>query len=232
MSLSTTNSTNGTVRDGHHPTGVSVLDKEILRGIPHGSTIAILGDPDGAAELLVHALAATGRDTDYISTNRAGKTVREDINRIAKEIGQQDNDFDESLTIEDMHDKTASFSDVLQRSIRSIGDGNLIIDTFSSLYDTDNLLQSARRIQQRTSENGGLTYLYFSASSPEDLNREEREVLQLVDGVFNVNTTVSSGGKIENRLLINKLRGVDFPSEAQNLVLGRSVTINTTDDIG
>lgn len=235
MALSSTNSSEtaeDAVRDGRHPTGISVLDEEVLRGIPTGSTVAIVADPDGAGELLLHAMATTGRNTQYITTNRSEKTIQEDIERMARENNRAGLVDDDTLTIRDTHNSSSSFDDMIRRALGTVEDGNIVIDTFSRNYDDDSLLALARRIHTGTHSNGGLTYLYFVASTTEDLTRQEREILQMVDGVFNIKSSVTGGDNIKNRLFINKLRGVDFPDTAQNLVFGRNIGIDTTADIG
>jgi len=114
-----------------------------------------------------------------------------------------------------------------------VDDGNLIVDSFSAHHDSPKeMLNLARRVYTKTKQNGGLTYLYFTATTTEDLTRQEREILQMVDGVFNVRTNIVGTDQIENNLFINKLRGIDIPGEAQTLVFGEGLTIDVTADIG
>lgn len=220
------------IRDGRHPTGITVLDEEELRGIPEGTTVAILGDPDSASELILHSLAATGRETQYITTNRGEQSIKTDIKRIAGVHGRED-DVEENLTIRDTYGSGgSSYDDIIRRGLGTIGNGNLIVDTFSKKHDKDNLADVARRIHTKTKKNNGLTYLYFVAEDVGQLTRQEQEILQLVDGVFNVKTQVRGGDNIENQMFINKLRGMDFPERAQTLNFGRELNIDTTGGIG
>lgn len=220
------------IRDGRHPTGISVLDEEVLRGIPEGTTIAVVGDPDSASELILHSLAATGRDTQYITTNRGKDSIKADVNRIAGIHGREDA-VEENLTIRDSYGSGSnSYDDIIRRALGTIGDGNIIIDSFSKKYDENNLADVARRVHTKTLQNGGITYLYFVAKDTEQLTRQEQEILQLVDGVFNVKTHVRGGDNIENQMFINKLRGMDYPAEAQTLNFGRELNIDTTGGIG
>lgn len=231
MSIGNTN-TDGSVREGMHPTGITILDEEVLRGIPEGSTIAILGDPDSASEMIIHSLAATGRKTEYISTLRPESGLMDDIKRVTGNNADTDS-IEENVTIRDVRNDTADLGDTLRKSSQVVGDGNLIVDTFSSQHDSPkDMMSLARRVYSKTKSNGGLTYLYFTATTTEDLSRYEREILQMVDGVFNVRTNVVGTDQIENNLFINKLRGVDTPGEAQTLVFGESLTIDVTADIG
>lgn len=90
----------------------------------------------------------------------------------------------------------------------------------------------ARNIHMKTKKNNGLTYLYFVANKTSDLTREEQEILQMVDGVFNVKTDIVGTDSIENNLFINKMRGMKLPDNAQNLVFGEKLTVDVTSDIG
>lgn len=220
------------VREDRLPTGITILDEEVLRGVPEGSTIAVVGDPDSSAEMLLHSLATTGRKTEYVTTMRPEIGVVGDIARVA---GQDSNkeDIRQNVTVRDVRTNTDSFGDILRKSIQLVDDGNLIVDSFSAQYDSPKDMQNiARRIYTKTKRNGGLTYLYFAASDTEELSRAEKEILQMVDGVFNVRTNIIGGTNLENNLFINKLRGVDLPGNAQSLVFGSSVSIDATDDIG
>lgn len=220
------------IREGRHPTGITILDEEVLRGVPKGSTVAVVGDPDASTEMLMHSLAATGRKTEYITTMRPERGI---VNNIASVAGQgtSKDDVRENLTVRDVRSATDSFGDVLRKSIQLVDDGNLIVDSFSAQYDNPKDMQNiARRVYAKTQQNGGLTYLYFSATDVDELSRAEKEILHMVDGVFNVRTNIIGGNNIENNLFVNKLRGVDLPGNAQSLVFGESVSIDATDDIG
>lgn len=231
MSLGNPNS-NGSVREGMHPTGITILDEEVLRGVPEGSTIAVLGDPDSASEMILHSLASTGRRTEYVSTLRPEYGLMDDIKRVAGNDADTD-EIEENVTIRDVRNDTDDLGDTLRKSVQLVDDGNLIVDSFSSHHDNPkDMLSLARRVYTKTKQNGGLTYLYFTATSTEDLTRQEREILQMVDGVFNVRTNIVGTDQIENNLFINKLRGIDIPGEAQTLVFGEGLTIDVTADIG
>lgn len=220
------------IREGRHPTGITILDEEVLRGVPEGSTIAILGDPDAESELILHTLAATGRNTEYITTMRPEYGLVEDIAGAAGQDATKE-DVRENVTIRDVESETESFGDILRKSIQLVDDGNLIVDTFSAQYNNPKEMESiARRVYSKTKQNGGLTYLYFVAEDTSELSRSEKEILQMVDGVFNVRTNVVGGSNIENNLFINKLRGVNIPDNAQSLVFSESISIDATDDIG
>lgn len=227
------NGDNESVRDGRHPTGVTILDEEILRGIPEGSTIAVLGDPDSASELLLHSLAATGRQTEYISTLRSEYGLIDDIKQAREEDKVEPEEIEDNVTIRDAISEADDYDDIVRRALSLVDDGNLIIDSFSRYNDDPKrITELARRIYTKTKRNGGITYLYFVASDVDELNRREKEVLQMVDGVFNVRTHIVGGDSIENNMFINKLRGVDYPDDAQSLQFGRKLSLDTTADIG
>ena len=232
MSLGNASGDSSSIREDRHPTGITILDEEELKGIPEGSTIAVLGDADSASEMILHSLAATGRQTEYISTLRPEYGLLGDIKR-ARQDDVDAETVEQKVTIRDTVKDADSFGDVLRRSMKIVEDGNLIIDSFSKMHDKPReMMDLARRVQRKTSKQGGITYLYFVASDVDQLSRNEREILQMVDGVFNVKTQIVGTDTIENNLFINKLRGVDIPDDAQNIVFGERITIDVTADIG
>lgn len=220
------------IREGRKPTGLTILDEEVLKGVPEGSTIAVIGDPDSESELLLHSLAATGRKAEYITTLRSEYGLIDDIKRASRD--KVDNEkIEQNVTVRDTVKSSNSFGDTIRKSLKLVEDGNLIIDSFSKKHDSPReMLDVARRIHSKTRKSGGITYIYFSAKNISDLTRNEQEILQMVDGVFNVKTQIVGTDNIENNLFINKLRGVDLPGSAQNLVFGQRVTIDVTADIG
>jgi len=227
------NSSDSTVREGRHPTGIKILDSDILRGVPKGSTIAVIGEPESASELILHSLAATGRKTEYITTLRSDYGLLEDIKNARIEEKIDEEQIDENVTIRDIHSKSEEFGDIIRKSLSLVGEteGNVIIDSFSKKYDNPkNMIDYARKIHTKTKMNNGLSYIYF-ACEKEDLTRPEKEILQLVDGVFYVKTDYS-GDSIDNNLFINKLRGMKLPKEGQNLIFGKKLSVDTTSDIG
>jgi len=231
MSFDSDISEDTSIREGKHPTGVKILDEEELRGIPKGTTIAVIGEPDSAAELLLHSLAATGRNTEYITTLRSSKGLKDDIKRARLEDKVTEKQIDENLSIRDVYTATDDLKDLIPKSASRVNDGNLIIDSFSNI-DDDKKINFARQIHSKTKKNSGLTYLYFVASDTSELSKNEREILQLVDGVFNVKKSIFGEDNIENYLYINKLRGIKVPGRAQNLIFGEKLGIDTTTDIG
>ncbi len=220
------------VRDDCHPMGINQIDKEKLKGIPKGSTIAILGDPDSSSELLLHALASTGRKTNYITTNRSKNTIIEDINLFAKEQDREEYFNEDDVIIRDVHNSAEDYDDIIRKATSTTKEGNLIIDSFSNINDPKDKFKMARMIHQKINYSNGLAYLYFVNNDIKQLTRKEQEILQLVDGVFNIKTEKLEKGSTENNLYINKLRGKDTPKRAISLVFGKTLSISTTDDIG
>lgn len=231
MSLGSSNESNDSIREDRHPTGITILDEEVLRGLPKGSTIAIIGAPDSASEMLLHSLAATGRKTQYVTSLRSENGLLDDIIAVSNDDVEEEAIRD-NVTIRDPTSGADGWEEAIRRSQGTVDDGNLIIDTMSYYYDKDELMQMARHIYTKTKRQGGLTYLYFSATDIEQLTREECEILHMVDGVFNVRTNIIGGSTIENNMFINKLRGMDYPKEAQELVFGSDISVDTTGGIG
>lgn len=229
--MSFTQDNQSSVRDGRWPTGIDRLDEEIIRGIPKGSTIAILGDPDSSAEMVLHTLASTNRNTEYISTMRPKVQLIGDITRLSEFSEEK---VKENLNIRDTSGSAGSFADIVRKSLKTVGDGNLIVDSFSERCDNSMEMQDiARHISIKTEKRDGLTYLYFVCEDTSRLSRDEKEILHLVDGVFDISLEDSAGQKVQNNMYINKLRGIDIPEEPQSLIFsGNNLTIDATTDIG
>lgn len=220
------------IREGRHPTGIKVLDSDVLRGVPKGSTIAIIGQPESASELILHSLAATGRNTEYISTLRSDYGLMEDIKRARIEERVDEEEIEKNVTIRDVFSSTEEVGDIIRKSMQLVNDGgNLIVDSLSRYHDnSQDMMDFARKIHTKTKMNEGLSYIYFSCEK-DSLTRYEKEILQLVDGVFYVKTEYTSDN-VDNNLFINKLRGAKLPKEGQNLVYGHKLGIDVTSDIG
>ena len=219
------------IRPERYPTGIGVLDNTVLRGIPQGSTVAVVGPPESASELILHSLAATGRKTEYILTSRSKHGLLEDIKRVKLDVVSEE-EIEDNVKVYDVKKSTGEFGDTVRKALNNAKDGgNLIIDSFSKYHkDTQEFLNFARKLHTKTKINEGVTYLYF-ASELENLSRIEKEVLQLVDGVFYVQTNYDNDA-IENNLYINKLRGLKLPKDSQELIFGTKLTIDMTSDIG
>lgn len=230
MSLGNPDKSSESVREGRLPTGITILDEEILKGIPEGSTIAVIGDPDSGSEMMLHSLASTGNQTEYITTKRPKRGLLDDINRANPDI--EKDELKDKVRIKNEAKSPDKFGDIVRTSVNRLDNGNLIIDTISSKFDdAKDTLGLVERVIRKTKENDSLTYLYFVAEDTENLSRYEKEMLHMVDGVFNIKTEVV-GGNVENNLHINKLRGVNLPTEVQSLVFGKRISIDATNDIG
>lgn len=218
------------VREGRLPTGITILDEEVLKGIPKGSTIAIIGDPDSGSEMMLHSLAATGNQTEYITTKRPKRGLMDQIALANEDIEKEE--IKDSVRIKNEAKSPDKFGDIVRTALNRIDNGNLIIETMSSKFDdAKDTLGLVERVTRKTKENDSLTYLYFVAEDTDELSRYEKEMLHMVDGVFNIKTK-TVGGNIENNLHINKLRGVNLPTEVQSLVFGERISIDATNDIG
>lgn len=218
------------VKDGRHPMGVHLLDSELIRGIPKGSTVAILGNPTSESEMILHSLPTTGRKTKYVSLLRNDNII-EDIIRInANSSGNVENEKVKENT--DVIKKDISESiPKLEDMAKETKNGNLIIDGFSLYSDFIGSIEQIRKIQKIINENNGLCYIYLS-NNESNLTKFEKEILQLVDGVFDVKTEAVHGNRIENNLVISKMRGMDAPEEPVKLGFENSIQVDTTEDIG
>lgn len=207
-------------------TGITVLDTEELQGIPKGSTIAILGDPRGTAELLLTHLVHTDRPTHYVTTVRPSRHIRDSLNAVGT-IN------DDTLSIEDAFAGSESPTNVLRKHAGRLEPGhNLIVDTITNLTNTaeDDTLQTLRTVYQYVSDNDALAYLYFTKTDINHLTPEEREILHLCDGIFQI-TLEETGDTLDTKLRILKLRDTTLPREPIKLNVGTKLTVDTTRDI-
>jgi KaiC/GvpD/RAD55 family RecA-like ATPase len=215
------------LRDDTLSTGVTVLDTEILQGIPAGSTVAILGDPRGMAELFLAHLVHTDRQTHYVSTVRPERQVFDTLETVG--------DVDPSkLNIEDIYSTSDEYDAIIKKHADRVNTGhNLIVDTFTNAYDEDapeRYLQTLKNVYQRVASNDALAYLYFANNDLDTMERAEREAVHMCDVVFNI-TTEPAGDSIDTRLEILKMRGHDLPDEQIKLNVGGKLTVDTTRDI-
>jgi KaiC/GvpD/RAD55 family RecA-like ATPase len=221
-------------RSERYPMGVGELDKEVLRGIPKGSVISVIGDPNSRAELLLHSLVATGRRAEYVSVSRKKQQVKPDILRVAKSLDTHDyirsNIESNDINIHCPRTKDESVSDVVEDSLDKVQNGNFVLDSMSALrLRTDiSTVELSEKIYDNISEENGLSYIYFNAQGVSDLSNEEKEILNISDGIFTVNTTIENGDQVINQMIINKLRGCDYPSEVQKLEFGMGISIDAT----
>lgn len=215
--------------DGDHlPIGIDSLDMREPRGIPSGSTVSILGDPRGMADLFVMHLIRTGRPTVYVSTVRTERSIRSELSVMG------DGDA-ENLSIVEAFSVDEDIETIIETAGDQLDTGyNFVLDTATNLVgpeDHGRLVDLIRPLSQRVEENDALAYLYFATGSADQLSRGDREVLHLSDGVFHV-TTGSKNDRIFTKLKLLKLRGCELPSESIRFKVGECLRIDTSRDIG
>jgi KaiC/GvpD/RAD55 family RecA-like ATPase len=215
------------LQDNCISTGINVLDTENLQGIPEGSTVAILGDPLGMAELLLDHLVHTDRQTHYVSTVRPAESIRENLEK----MGDVD---DDALNIEDIYSSSKGGTSIMKKHAARVAPGhNFIVNSFTNAYDRDDpeqLIQTLRNIYQYVNNNDALAYIYYANTNIDHLSRAERESLTMCDAVFRV-ATDRDGDNIDTKLEVLRMRGRDFPDEEISLNVGRKITVDTTRDI-
>lgn len=231
MSIRDARDSDSRVRDGRLSTGIDVLDEDLLRGVPEGSTIAIIGDPVGMGSLIPAYLPLTGRDTQYISTTQTVDGVKRRLRQLRDYPDEEDGGLPDTLSIEDTISGTDSTEDELQKYMNRIDEGdNIIVDTMSSVRDSDEFGKLARSLQTQVRRKGGLGYMYFAVEDQDELSRKEREVIHQLDGVWRVEQGLT-GDTIETRLFITKQNGCELPESIIKLNVGPTLTVDTTRDI-
>jgi len=214
--------------EGRLGTGIEILDEDTLRGIPAGSTIAILGDPLGQGRFIPYYLPLSKRPTQYISTVKPKKYIEQDIYRLK----HYPNKRLKNLTVEDTISGTDSTTEAIHKYTARIGKNhNFVVDTISALGESEEFTKVVREIQRKTRETNSLSYLYFSTTSLDTLTRAEKEAIHALEGVFKVDTE-AVGGTLETRLSILRLTGSEIPKKEIKLnVTGNDLIVDTTREI-
>lgn len=204
--------------------GISEIDRETkedsIGGLPKGNVVAVLADPSSSGELILDHLCLTDRPTNYIMNTRNEERVRSNLNVKKKSSSVIDNEEDYHLDdinyveVRDIEKTLDKAIEELQQH-NSDENPNLIVETmtyFEEFTDLDKYLSQVRELSKLVRAKNGLCYLYFVSKGVDNLKRDEKEVLNLCDGIIKL----FEGGdsmRSEHFLEIPKMRKDDIPEE-------------------
>jgi KaiC/GvpD/RAD55 family RecA-like ATPase len=217
------------VLDDRLSTGIGELDEQILQGIPKGSTVALLADPKSMGNLFFVHLALTGRQTHYVSITRPMQSIQAEME--AANDGKIEN-----LNIYPEYREENNIKANIERFINRMGkEENFIIDNYTQIgvqLNNAKYQKLSRNIYKQTKKNDGITMLLFLTSDVSELDKKEKDVLNTIDGVFQLKTEVSASTR-EDILYIYKMRGVrDVHDRGVQIITGKRITIDPSRQIG
>lgn len=209
-------------------TGVDILDRQLLGGIPRGRMVALIAPPDTQSELLVKRLVAE-RPTLYLTTLRPKWEVEEELRDYL-----QTSDFQESIANQ-IDVREVSPSDLIKDPESILEDvtehSNLVIDAVNELEEEDptDYGRFLNRLKRRLWETGSVGLCYgIEVEEGQPIGRSI--TLRLVDLIWQLRMSVNSQS-IEHMLIISKFRGGRALTEPTKLVLTDEVRVDTSRDI-
>lgn len=225
----------GLLDSGSVSTGIKELDETYISGIPRGSVIAVVANPVTMAQQIAYALTRTDRKTHYVSTLQRASIVDSQLNDFlgVEELPERIETYD-TVTGRQGENKSQKISKITGRLGESDNETeNLVIDSFSNYVtysDKQEYLKMVREIHERTQNTNALTYLFFGVGTLSDLERREKEAINLCDGVFRIDYDIL-GDDLQTYIDIIKLRGSEISDERVTLLVGDQLTVDTTRDI-
>lgn len=208
--------------------GIDLLDTDHFQGIPKGTLLAIVSQPQVQSGLFL-AHAANNRNTTYISSKRPEDVINKEL-YFASGTYDEVRSEPENVEIKDLHPIDPNqYSDEIMKSIDDTEeDSNIIINEFSSLSSEMRMMDfddTMRKIQKKAEENNHFVIVNFIASGYSGLGEKEQQILDICDGVFSLETNELSGERI-TQLNIDKFRGVDELEEFSiNLKIRDTVSV-------
>lgn len=203
------------------PTGIDLLDEVLEGGIPNGSVICLMINPNAVlAEVLLHYLASIRR-TYYIATDMRCEDIKRNMEKLQLRTDR----------ITFIGDEEARYS--MHHTLNSIKeedqvDVNIVINTFSFFMDAidhDNLRKMIQKVSETAVCTNGIAYLYvYKGTHSKEL---ENLIFNSSDIVFDIDFQESSEGvppkSTETLLSVNKARGMMPAKKA--ILLDRVFTI-------
>lgn len=190
--------------------GINQLDQKHLNGLPKGSVISVLGPSSMPVSQFLAQLTHTRR-TRYLTTEKPKSVVKNEAKSTSSQYVSE-REVPDELSVHEAFDSNEPTDAFLRNVVSEIGEEqNIIIDSFTDvgveIDDDDSYYSVLRDIYKATERFNGLTFLYFPVESYSDLNKREKEVLNVSDGVFLFEKSVI-GQDIKTEMNIHKLRDI------------------------
>lgn len=189
--------------DDRFKTGIEDLDKKRLKGLKNGNTVVMIADPQSMAFQLLRELAKTERKTKYMTNIRSEHLTK-------NMIGEEEN-----VDVRDTFNEKGK--SILEKMTQKLEEKeSIIVETVTKHNmetSKEKFIKQMRNLNEKIKEKEGLAYLYLTAQSIDELDPYEKEVVNMSDTVFKVQSRTLEGN-IVTTLEITKLNKRDeFPSE-------------------
>lgn len=175
-------------------TGVEPLDRCLDGGLVPGSIAAVVGEPDGHAETLLHRLTTT-RGTLYLSTDRPAGLVRAALSAGGEPTGSP---AVRTVGADPLEDATELLADLPSGA-------NLVVDPADVLeaLDRDAYLEFLWTLKERMLETDGVAVLHCIEGEHQPANRQVTE--RVADAVIEM-SGVRDGTALEGHATVRKFR--------------------------
>lgn len=227
-------------------TGISLLDRALMGGLPSGSLTYIYADAKSSAEVFLYQFTQA-RKTYYFSTERRSTFV----NRNMKNFG-----FDtKNITFVDIYNEyyitthgemvdnlgnefvDSKIIEYTEHNLEKIlGEGendiNIIFDSFSfylMLNVNPGVIKRLINIIYEVTKNLNCVSFLYGIKGSKTTNLEN-EILKTSDVIFDIDLEKATD-RLSNRLSIPKIRGKSPAAEFIRFKIGDGVQIDTTRDI-
>jgi len=189
-------------------TGIDSLDAQLGGGIPNGSVVSVVAEPNSQSEQLLYALTAA-RGTLYLSVERSQSLVQEAVETAAVTPGEP---VIRHLDGPDILSEAMEF-------VESLPDGaNLVIDSMDLVEraDRERFQKFMNGLLDRVRETESVVFLHCLDSEDEPALRPL--TTHFADLVFELEVTMNVAG-VSQRLTVPKHRGEPIPQETIELDL-------------
>jgi len=197
-------------------TGIDPLDAGLGGGIPHGSVVGVVAEPDSQSEQFLYALT-DARGTLYLTVERSSSLVREAIDAAAVRTGDP--------TVRHL-DETDVLSGALEY-LETLPDGaNLVIDSMETIErtDRDRFRDFMNALVDHVRETDSVVFLHC-LDTPN--NPDIRPLtIHFADLVFEFEASMSVAG-MSQHVTVPKIRGEPIPAETIELDLVAESVIPT-----
>lgn len=224
------------VDDDSLATGIDRLDTQTIKGIPKGSTIALLVDPKSMGNLFLVRIANTERKTHYATITRDKQSIKREL-KYSRELKtkEQRQKLGEVNLYANYQSQDELKNNLEKYVSRPEKEHNLILDNFSMIHERlsgKDYEKLVRNIMKATIERDGLTILLLLTNDVQELSMKERDMLNTVDGVFKFTTEFEQGQSRKDKLKIYKLRGKrNVIDNVVNVVIGKELTVSSSEKI-
>ncbi|CAD7770736.1 KaiC [Candidatus Methanoperedenaceae archaeon GB50] len=229
-----------------YSTGITALDRSLGGGVPAGSVIYILADPESMSEIFLYQFTQP-RKTYYFTTERRPQYLIQDIASLGFKIDKitfvdiyseyymsPQGEMIDNTGNEYVDAKIVELTEEHLKNIQNIeeGESNIIIDSFSFYLSLNlnpgRIKHLLNTIYEITKSLRSLTYLYGLKDTHD--RSIEHEILKQCDAIFDISLD-KTGDRVQNKLAIPKIRGMVPTTEMIKFKVEDGIQIDTSRDI-